>query len=371
MKSFDEIKKELLERIKLKQSELIECDINSETYSIILNELELLNLEHKEISNLKGNNFVRKLEEYKKLKSKYAFLENLTLEQIIKLITYIKETNKLVKESYDNGIEFSELTTDFKQEIQIKDIDYKKINNSETIEIIVDLLSKKYDIFKTDLEEFYSLLRNFSPYNYELLKSSVKNNKILPVKTLKELKGLGCDSLIEAIISNYEKIEKIKSELFMLPNKKEEMLDKINQKITDYLNSLYKSIGLFIKQNYLEYKNKLGLTIDEYLEEDIINLYSKILRQIADKNTEIKTILQKYKALLLTYKAYEKSNEKKINSIGIEINELKKMDINIYEFSKEDILEILSKIHTYNNLQIEKTKDENPTLLLKASEENN
>ena len=53
MKSFDEIKKELLERIKLKQSELIECDINSETYSIILNELELLNLEHKEISNLK------------------------------------------------------------------------------------------------------------------------------------------------------------------------------------------------------------------------------------------------------------------------------------------------------------------------------
>ena len=46
MKSFDEIKKELRERIKIKQTELIESDINSEEYTNILNELELLNLEY-------------------------------------------------------------------------------------------------------------------------------------------------------------------------------------------------------------------------------------------------------------------------------------------------------------------------------------
>ena len=75
MKSFDEIKKELREKIKTKQTELIESDINSEEYTNILNELELLNLEYKEILNLKGNNFVKKLEEYTKLKTKYALLD--------------------------------------------------------------------------------------------------------------------------------------------------------------------------------------------------------------------------------------------------------------------------------------------------------
>ena len=77
MKSFDDIKKELRERIKIKQTELIESDINSEEYTNILNELELLNLEYKEISSLKGNNFVKKLEEYTKLKTKMIYITEL------------------------------------------------------------------------------------------------------------------------------------------------------------------------------------------------------------------------------------------------------------------------------------------------------
>lgn len=368
MKSFEEIKKELLEKIKIKQTELVECDINSEQYTILLNELELLKLEYQEISNLKGNNFVRKLEEYKKLKSKYAFLENLDMKQITDILLTTRFTNKLIKEAYDNGIEFSELTNDFKQELQINDLDYNKIKSSETIEQITLLLTKKYDAFKTNLEEFYSLLRNFSVYNYELLLSSVKHDRYLSVNALNELRGLGSDSLIDAIINNYEKKKTIKREPFVLSSKREEKIDKIDKKIKEYLKSLSISLGLYLKENYKEYKAKLGLILDEYNEEDIVKFYTKILKQIADKNTEIKSIIQSYKYLLTTYLEFEKSNNKKLTNLGINLTEMTSHGINIYELNKEDIFEILSKLHIYNNLQTNKKIEATPKLIL-ASEE--
>ena len=370
MKSFEELKKEIIEKQKLKQTQLLECDINSERYTILLNKLELLNLEFQEISNLKGNNFVRKLEEYKKIKSKYAFLENLDMKQIKDILLITRLTNKLIKNSYNNGIEFTELTNDYKQELQINDIDYTKINNSEILEQIIKILTKKYDTFKLDLEEFYSLSRNFSPYNYELLTSAVKQNRYLPVKVLNELRGLGSDSLIDAIIRNYENKKRKSSELFIMPSKKQETIDKIDIKIKDYLNSLHKSIGLHLKQNYKEYKIKLGLTIDEYNEEDITYLYSKILRQIADKNTEIKSIIQNYKFLLTSYIEFEKNNNKKLTELGINLSALKSDGINIYELTKEDIFDILSKIHTYNSLQTEKRIENEPKLLLAVGDKN-
>lgn len=368
MRNFDELKKELKEQIKEKQTLLIECDINSEEYTIILNELELLNLEYKEISNLKGNNFVRKLDEYQKLKSKYTFLEKFDINQIQQILTTIKITNKLVKVAHNNGIEFTELTNDFKCELLINNIDYTKINNSETLEKIISLLTKKYDSFKISLEEFYSLLRNFSAYNYELLKSAIKHNKYLSINKLNELRGLGSDTLIDAILNSYENKKRVRNEPFILPNKREDMLRKIDTKIKEYLNFLYKSLGFFIKQNYKEYKDKLGLTIDEYPEEDIVNLYTKILKQIADKNTEIKSIIESYKGLLITYLEFEKSNNTKLNAIGLDLGELRNIGINIFELTKEDIFEILSKIHTYNNLQDEKRIEETPKLLLTTEE---
>lgn len=368
MKSFDDIKKELRERIKIKQTELIESDINSEEYTNILNELELLNLEYKEISSLKGNNFVKKLEEYTKLKTKYAFLENLDMKQINDILLIIRQTNKSIEEAYDNGVEFTELTNDYRQELQINDIDYTKINSSETLEKIIELLSNKYENFKIKLEEFYSILRNFSAYNYELLSSAVEHNKYLSIDTLNELRGLGSDSLIDAIINNYENKKRIKREPFILPNKREEMLEKIDKKIKEYLKSLCKSLGLFVKHNYKEYKDILGLTIDEYKEEDIIYLYSKILKQIADKNTEIKSILKTYKFLLTNYKGFEKINNKRLTDIGLDLSELENSSINIYELSKDDIFEILSKMHTYNNLQQERRIEETPKLILATEE---
>lgn len=146
------------------------------------------------------------------------------------------------------------------------------------------------------------------------------------------------------------------------------MLERTDKKIKEYLRSLHSSLGLFVKQNYKEYKEILGLTIDEYKEEDITNLYSKILKQIADKNSEIKKLLQTYNYLLTNYKSFEKINDQKLNDIGVDLNELDKNGINIYELTKEDILEILCKIHTYNNLQNEKRIEETPKLLLTTEE---
>lgn len=368
MKSFDEIKKELREKIKTKQTELIESDINSKEYTNILNKLELLNLEYKEILSLKGNNFVKKLEEYTKLKTKYAFLENLDMKQINDILLIIRQTNKSIEEAYDNGVVFTELTNDYRQELQINNIDYTKINSSETLEKIIELLSNKYDNFKIKLEEFYSILKNFSPYTYELLSSAVEHNKYLSIDTLNELRGLGSDSLIDAIISNYENKKRIKREPFILPKKREEMLDKVDKKIKEYLRALHSSLGLFVKQNYKEYKEVLGLTIDEYKEEDITYLYSKILKQIADKNTEIKLILRTYNFLLTNYKSFEKINNKRLTDIGLDLSELDNSRINIYELSKDDIFEILSKIHTYNNLQPQKRIEETPKLVLATEE---
>ena len=368
MKSFVEIKKEVIEKIKEKQTELIECDINREEYTNILTELELLNLEYKEISNLKGNNFVKKLGEYTSLKSKYSFLENFDMKQINDILLIIRETNKSIKEVHDNDIDFTEFTNDYRRELQINDIDYTKINSSETLEKIIELLSTKYEKFKINLEEFYSILRNFSPYNYELLSSAVKHNRYLSTETLNKLRGIGSDSLIDAILNNYETKKRIKREPFILPSKREEMLERTDKKIKEYLRSLHSSLGLFVKQNYKEYKEILGLTIDQYKEEDITNLYSKILKQIADKNSEIKKLLQTYNYLLTNYKSFEKINNKKLNDIGVDLNELEKNEINIYELTKEDILEILSKIHTYNNLQNEKRIEETPKLLLTTEE---
>lgn len=368
MKNIEEIKNELFSRIKEKQALLLECDVRGEKYSILLNELELLNLEYKEVSSIKANNFVRKIEEYKKLKEKYDFLTDLDMNQLYEILITIRQTNKLVRNAYDNGIEFTEITNDFKQELLINNIDYTKIKNSEILEKIIKLLTKKYENFKKDLEEFYSLLRNFSPSNYEILASTVKKQAYLSINVLTELRNQGSDTLIDAILKNYENKQKIKTEQFILPKKREEMLEKTDKKIREYTNTLYNSIGLLIKQNYKDYKSKLGLTIDEFYEKDILDLYSKILKQIADKNTEIKTIIQSYKSLLKTYKALEESNDKKFKSLGLNMISIEEKKINIYDLTKEDILEILSKINTYNNLQIEITKEETPKLILATEE---
>ena len=43
MNEMDKIKQNLLKTIKVKQSQIFECDINSEEYTTLLNELEVLN----------------------------------------------------------------------------------------------------------------------------------------------------------------------------------------------------------------------------------------------------------------------------------------------------------------------------------------
>lgn len=372
MNEKNNIKQSLLEKIKEKQSKLFECDINSEEYTYCLNELELLDLEYKELVNLKGNNYIAKITKYKELKSKYGFLENLTIEQILDIIANTKYLNKKITEGYDLETKFPELLYDFKNEILLNNIDYTKINSSETIDRILDILNEKYDNFKINLEEFYKILRNFYPSSYELLKSAVKHNNYLSINTLNELRGVGSDSLIEAIISNYENKKRIKTESFLLPSKREDMLERVDNKIKEYLNSLYRALGLFVKQNYKEYKNKIGLTIDEFKENDIVILYKNILEQASEKNILIQQTIKKFKFLRTTYLGFEMHINRNLRNIGIDIDKLKNEGIDIFTFDKEDIFEILAQLNLYNllNLDNKKNKEESPTLLLKADEEN-
>lgn len=364
----NEIKQNLINQIKEKQSQILECDINSNKYTYLLNELELLNVEYKELINLNDNNFDIKMSKYKKIKEKYTFLQALTMEQILNILTNTKFLNKKITESYDSETKFPEILYDFKNEILLNNIDYTKINNSETIEKILNILNKKYDTFKTNLEEFYKILKNFYPTSYELLKSAINNSAHPSTNTLKLLKGIGQDSLIEAILNNYKLKNRIKNEPFVLPNKRQENIDKINIKINEYLKSLYRNIGLFIKQNYKEYKDKLGLTIDEFKEEDIVTLYRNILEQASEKNASIKQTIKKYEILRQTYSGFEMHINKKIKTIGVDMDKLKSEDIDIFELDKEDIFEILAQINLYTKLILNenKTKEEGTTLITKG-----
>lgn len=369
MESFDSIRNSLIEKIKEKQNVLLSCDINSKEYTCFLNELELLNLELKEITNLNGSNFVRKMEEYKKLKSKYEFLQGFTMEQILDILTNTKYLNKKIIEAYDLETEFPEILFDFKNEILLNNIDYTKINGSETIERILDILNKKYETFKTNLEEFYRILRNFYPTSYELLKYAIKNNEHPSINTLNSLKGLGQDSLIEVILENYKFKKIFRKEPFVPAKKREENIDKVNRKIDEYSKSLLRNIGFFIKQNYKEYKNQIGLTIDEFKEDDIVILYKNILEQAAEKNSLIKQTIKKYEILKTTYLGFEMHINRNLRNLGLDTDKLKKDNIDLFAFDKEDIFEILSKLNLYKTLIEEKDYKETPTLLLKAAEQ--
>lgn len=365
----NEIKQNLIKQIKEKQNLLIESDINSENYTIILNEIELLNKELKEVSNINDNNIDRKIKEYQKIKSKYSFLQELNMEQILNILTNTKYLNKQIIEAYDLETKFPEILYDFKNEILLNNIDYTKINNSETIEKILNILNKKYDTFKINLEEFYKILRNFYPTSYELLKSAINNNEHPSTNTLNLLKGIGQDSLIEAILKNYKIKKRLENEPFIFKDKRKEKIETINIKTKEYLKSLYRNIGLFIKQNYKEYKDKLGLTIDEFKEEDIVTLYTNILEQSSQKNTSIKQTIKKYDILRQTYSGFEMHINKKLKNIGVDIDKLKSNNIDLFSLDKEDIFEILSKLNLYKKIKEQEYK-ETPTLLLKAGNKN-
>lgn len=365
----NEIKQNLIKQIKEKQNLLIESDINSENYTIILNEIELLNKELKEVSNINDNNIDRKIKEYQKIKSKYSFLQELNMEQILNILTNTKYLNKQIIEAYDLETKFPEILYDFKNEILLNNIDYTKINNSETIEKILNILNKKYDTFKINLEEFYKILRNFYPTSYELLKSAINNNEHPSTNTLNLLKGIGQDSLIEAILKNYKIKKRLENEPFIFKDKRKEKIETINIKTKEYLKSLYRNIGLFIKQNYKEYKDKLGLTIDEFKEEDIVTLYTNILEQSSQKNTSIKQTIKKYDILRQTYSGFEMHINKKLKNIGVDIDKLKSNNIDLFSLDKDDIFEILSKLNLYKKIKEQEYK-ETPTLLLKAGNKN-
>lgn len=365
----NEIKQNLIKQIKEKQTLLIECDISSENYTIILNEIELLNKELKEVSNINDNNIDRKIKEYQKIKSKYSFLQELNMEQILNILTNIKYLNKQMIEAYDLETKFPEILYDFKNEILLNNIDYTKINNSETIEKILNILNEKYDTFKTNLEEFYKILRNFYPTSYELLKSAINNNEHPSTNTLNLLKGIGQDSLIEVILKNYKIKKRLENEPFIFKDKRNEKIETINIKTKEYLKSLYRNIGLFIKQNYKEYKDKLGLTIDEFKEEDIVTLYKNILEQASQKNTSIKQTIKKYEILRQTYSGFEMHINRKLKNIGVDIDKLKSNNIDLFSLDKEDIFEILSKLNLYKKIKEQEYK-ETPTLHLKAGNKN-
>lgn len=372
MNEMNNIKQILLEKIKEKQSQLFKCDINSKEYTYYLNELELLDLEYKELDNLRGNNYIAKISKYKELKSKYGFLENLTIKQILNILANTKYLNKKITEGYDLETKFPELLYDFKNEILLNNIDYTKINSSETIDRILDILNEKYDNFKINLEEFYKILRNFYPSSYELLESAIKNHERPSIITLNSLKGLGQDSLIEIILEKYELKRKVKSDIFITQKNKKEKIDAINKKISEYLLSLYKNIGLFIKRNYKEYKEKIGLTIDEFKENDIVILYKNISEQAAEKNTLIQQTIKKFESLRTTYLGFEMHINRNLRNIGIDKDKLKSEGIDIFTFDKEDIFEILAQLNLYTSLNMDnkKTKEEGPSLLLKVDEEN-
>lgn len=370
MNEMDKIKQNLLKTIKVKQSQIFECDINSEEYTTLLNELEVLNLEYKELVNLKGNNYINNMTKFKDLKSRYSFLQTLTMEQILNILANTRLMNKKNNESIN--IDFTELLTDFKNEILINGLSIDRIKDKESIDKILTILYGKFEDYKNSVDEIYQIFRYFNISNYETLEYAVKNNKRLSVGFLNELKGLGQDSLIEVIIDKYKLKRKVKSDPFITQKKKEEKIETINRKISEYLQVLHKNIGLFIKQNYTEYKDRLGLTIDEYKEQNISKLYKEILYQIAEKTTKIKNIIKEYEYLKEGYMSFLELVTKNLNDIGIETDKLKSEGIDLFTLDKEDIFEILAQINLYSSINFEdkKTKEEGPSLLLKVDEEN-
>lgn len=370
MNAMDKIKQNLLKKIKAKQSQIFKYDINSEEYTCLLNELELLKLEYKELVNLKGNNYITNMAKYKDLKSRYSFLQTLTMEQILNILNNTRFMNKKSNESVN--IDYTELLTDFKNEILINGLSIDRIKDKESIDKILNLLNKKYEDYKNSVNEIYQILRFFNISDYETLEYAIKNNKQLSISFLNDLRGLGQDSLIDVIIEKYKLKRKVKSDLFMTQKNKKEKIETINRKISEYLQALYKNIGLFIKQNYKDYKGRLGLNVDEYQEQNILKLYKDILYQIAEKTTQIKDIIKEYEHLREAYLSFDGHITKNLNDIGIDIDKLKSDGIDIFALDKEDIFEILAQINLYSSMSLEeeKTKEEGPTLLLKAAEEN-
>lgn len=377
MENFEIIKKNIIESIKnkinLSKKELVDLNPENDDYNNILTELTLLKLELDEANKLEEKNIDGKLNELDRIKEKYLFLKKLSPKEINVLLNLIKNYRINIDFDLSKSTSFPEILSDYEKELLLNGINCLKFNNSEEINKSIEIINQKTEEFKKNKLEFRKLLNNFDGFNFMLLRRDIENGRMPSIERLTKFNDLGQDSLIAAIIEKYKQKLDLKKEVFITKTKREEKEKAINDKIIKYLNDLIKNIEFHIRNTYLLYKQKFNLPIEEYKIEKVEDLYSEIIYRLEEKELESKKINTKYQTLYMLFVGLERTIQKELSKIGINIESLKtEKDIDIFKIDRDFIYELISKIRLDEEikLSIEKInkKEEGPKLS-KVSEE--